>query len=129
MMRIREQNSMPKKKSGILDYLDEIAFEILKLMKDAEKRYSDLQKESPVSSGAFSTRINQLIELGLVKIRYDLTERRPLYMLTPTGKRILELLEEIKQVYKEGVSLDEKEIKEIEEMMNKSESGEYGINC
>ncbi len=30
-------------------------------------------------------------------------------MLTPTGKRILELLEEIERVYKEGVSLEEQE--------------------
>ncbi len=112
---------MPRKKSGILDYLDETALEILRLMKDSEKRYSDLQKESPVSAGAFSTRINQLIDLGLVKVRYSMTDRRPLYTLTPTGKRILELLEEIERIYKEGVSLEEKELKWIEKQLEGGE--------
>ncbi len=40
-------------------------------------------------------------------------------MLTPTGKRILELLEEIERVYKEGVSLEEKELKWVEEQFRK----------
>lgn len=110
---------MPRKKEGLFDFLDEANVQILKNLKQTKMGYTDLMKSSPVSSGAFSQRINQLISLGLVKVDYDEKERRPLYTLTPTGKRILELLEEIERVYKEGVSLDEKELKWIEEALEK----------
>jgi DNA-binding HxlR family transcriptional regulator len=98
---------MAKRKQGLFDYLDETSIAILRLLKNDRKRHSELQKKSPVSPGAFSTRINQLIELRLVKVEYDQEERRPFYVLTNTGKRILELLEEIERVYKSKV--DKKE--------------------
>ncbi|AIY90034.1 hypothetical protein GACE_0989 [Geoglobus acetivorans] len=40
-----------------------------------------------------------------------------MYSLTETGKRILELLEEIERVYKSGVSEDEKFEREAEELL------------
>ena len=43
--------------------------------------------------------------------------RNPVYILTPTGKKILELLEEIERVYKEGVSEEEKFEKVAEEYL------------
>ncbi len=112
---------MPKKKSGIFDYIDEVAVKILKLMKGKEKRYSELQKESPLSPGAFNSRINQLIELKFVEVKYDLDKRHPVYILTPTGERILELLEEIEKVYNEGVSEEEKFEKEVEKFLHSDE--------
>ncbi|MBE8540252.1 hypothetical protein [Geoglobus acetivorans] len=39
------------------------------------------------------------------------------YILTPTGKRILELLEGIERVYKEGVSEEKKFEREAEEFL------------
>jgi DNA-binding HxlR family transcriptional regulator len=108
---------MPRKRVGLFDFLDEPNVVILKCLKEKPHGYTELMKKSTVSSGTFSDRLNELLELGLVKARYSEKERRPLYILTPTGRRILELLEEIEKVYKEGVSLEEKEEKWVEEQL------------
>jgi len=110
---------MPRKREGLFDFLDEPNVNILKCLKERPHGYTELMKKSTVSSASFSGRLNELLELGLVKARYNERERRPLYMLTPTGKRILELLEEIERVYKEGASLEEKEERQLVEEFKK----------
>ncbi len=94
---------MPRKKETLFDFLDEPNIQIMKNLRNSQLGYTDLMKLAPVSPGAFNKRLNDLINLGLVKARYNERERRPLYMLTPTGKRILELLEEIERVYREEI--------------------------
>ncbi|AGK61588.1 hypothetical protein Asulf_01612 [Archaeoglobus sulfaticallidus PM70-1] len=105
---------MPRKKEGLFDYLDEANVWILKNLKNKKLIYTELMKNSLVSSGAFSTRINQLINLRLVKVEYDQEKRRPFYSLTDTGKRILELLEEIERVHRKVGLGEYRELKEME---------------
>jgi DNA-binding HxlR family transcriptional regulator len=100
------------------------SLDILFTLKNGHKRWGELL-EVVKDKKTLSNRIRELADLGLVKVAFifDTPTGTRIYALTPTGKRILELLEEIERVYKEGVSLEEKEIKEIEEMTNKSERG------
>ena len=91
--------------------------EILKALKNTNLRWNELMKSTELNSHTLSVRTRELIEAGLIVVRYDQVGRHPLYTLTPTGKRILELLEEIEKVYKEGVSLREKELKFVEEQL------------
>ncbi len=62
---------------------------------------------------------NGLVKETLVEVRKGRSKK--VYVLTPTGKRILELLEEIERVYKEGVSLEEKEMRWVEKQMEGDE--------
>ena len=118
---------MPKReKKSILDYLDSYALAILKaIASDKEAFYSKIMEKSGLVRSNFNRRLNELLDLGLVEVTYvkdpnpNVRRPRALYSLTPTGKRILELLEEIERVYKEGVSLDEKELKWIEDALKK----------
>lgn len=67
-------------------------------------------KDSGLNSHTLSVRTRELMEAGLIAVRYGQIGRRPLYMFTATGRRILELLEEkIERVYREGASLEERE--------------------
>lgn len=120
---------MPKReKESVIDYLDTYALRILKAVaEDGSSFYSEIMKKSGLVRSNFNRRLNELLDLGLVKVRYvedpnpNIRRPRALYSLTPTGKRILELLEEIERVYKEGVSLEEKELKWVEERMEGDE--------
>ncbi len=113
---------MPRKKEHILDYLDFVALKILEALKDEVKTFTELDEQTPLSTPNFDKRLDELIKLGLIKETLKLTERgrsKKVYSLTPTGRRILELLEEIEKVYKEGVSLEEKEERLLEEHLGK----------
>ena len=77
--------------------------EVLRALKDGKLRWNELMKASGLNSHTLSVRTRELMEAGLIVVRYDQIGRRPLYMLTPTGKRILELLEEIERVYREEI--------------------------
>ena len=113
---------MPKReRKGILDFLDTYAFKILKVIADDDLAfYSKILQKSGLVRSNFNRRLNELLSLGLVEVRYvkdpnpNVRRPRALYSLTPTGKRILELLEEIEQVYREGVSEEEKFEREAE---------------
>jgi len=85
------------------------------------KTWTELEKIADGDKNSVSRRTDELLKLGLIKVEYNPKERRPFYSLTPTGRRILELLEEIAKVYEEKVSLEEKELKWIEESLKKSE--------
>ena len=118
---------MPKReKKSVLDFLDSYALSILKAI-ETEEYYSEIMKKSGLVRSNFNRRLTELLNLGLVKVTYvkdpnpNVRRPRALYSLTPTGKRILELLEEIERVYKEGVSLEEKEEKWIEEQLGGKE--------
>ncbi|RLI77341.1 hypothetical protein DRP04_11545 [Archaeoglobales archaeon] len=112
---------MPKKREkDILDYLDTYALAILKaIAEENESFYSNIMTKSGLVRSNFNRRLNELLDLGLVEVTYvkdpDPNIRRPraLYSLTDTGKRILELLEEIERVYKEGIVEKEKEGREV----------------
>ncbi len=108
---------MPKrKKLGILDYLDTYAFLILRGIKNGKSTYSEIMEASNLVRSNFNKRLNELINLGLISYTAGKEEgrRRTIYSLTDTGRRILELLEEIEKVYNEGVGR-EKEVKELVE--------------
>ncbi len=98
--------------------------EILKALKNSELTWKELLKKSGQNSHTLSVRTKEFIEHGLIVEKLSPIPNSPrkkkVYALTPTGKRILELLEEIERVYKEGVSLDEKELKWIEESLGKN---------
>lgn len=94
--------------------------EILKALENEPLSWNDLLKKSNQNSNTLSYRTREFIQLGLIK--EELTpvpgspRRKKVYTITPTGKRILELLEEIERVYKEGVS-EEKFEKEAEKYL------------
>lgn len=99
---------MPKrKKEEVLDYLDSYAFRILKAITEDEPFYVNIMKKSGLVRSNFNRRLNELLELGLINVKYvkdpNSRIRRPraLYYLTPLGKRIFKLLEKIVQTYKE----------------------------
>ncbi|AIG98460.1 hypothetical protein AFULGI_00017010 [Archaeoglobus fulgidus DSM 8774] len=95
---------MPKKeKKSVLDYLDSYALQIMKPLKNGETTYSDLMIKSKLVRSNFNKRLGELLKLKLVRVAYSESKRRPFYSLTPAGKRILELLEEIERVYSEQV--------------------------
>ena len=125
---------MPKReKEGILDYLDTYARRILKAIAENETPfYSELMKKTGLVRSNFNRRLNELLNLGLVKVTYvkdpnpNVRRPRALYSLTPTGKRILELLEEIEKVYRVGVSLEEKEERWAISQLEKQVKGDVG---
>jgi DNA-binding HxlR family transcriptional regulator len=104
---------MPRKKEGLFDFLDEANIKIMKGLMNKDLGYTEIMRLSPVSAGAFSKRINQLINLDLVNVVYDQTERRPLYTLTETGRRILELLREIEGIYREAKKIKNQDRKNL----------------
>ena len=91
--------------------------DILRCLKKGPKRQIELIKETGLDKTIVWRRTKELGLAGLIKMEITITDRHPKFELTPTGRRILELLEEIERVYKEGVSLEEKELKEIEKML------------
>ncbi|WP_456468142.1 winged helix-turn-helix domain-containing protein [Archaeoglobus sp.] len=120
---------MPRRKEHLLDYLDLVSLRILQSLREGIKTFSELDDASPLSTPNFDRRLNELINLGLVKETFIMTEKKrakKMYSLTPTGKRILELLEEIERVYKEGVSLREKELKWAEEELRRMDKDAGG---
>lgn len=113
---------MPRKKEHILDHLDLVSFRILQELREGFKTFSELDEIVPISTPNFDKRLQELLNLGLIKETLITTEKgrgKKVYVITPTGKRILELLEEIERVYKEGVSLEEKELKWAEDELKK----------
>lgn len=118
---------MPRRKEHLLDYLDLVSLRILQSLREGIKTFSELDDASPLSTPNFDRRLNELINLGLVKETFIMTEKKrakKMYSLTPTGKRILELLEEIERVYKEGASLEEKEERQLVEEFRRLKSEE-----
>jgi len=92
--------------------------EILKALKDGPLSWNELLKKSNQNSNTLSYRTREFIQLklieeGLISVQ-DSPRRKKVYILTSTGKKILELLEEIERVYREGVSEDEKFEREAE---------------
>jgi len=72
----------------------------------------------------FNDRLDWFIKNGIIDEALAKTRKgrsRKVHVLTPTGKRILELLEEIERVYSEGVSEEEKFEKEAEEYLSSSD--------
>jgi len=129
---ITKNRAMPKREMmTIFDYIDTYALRILKAIASNESPfYSEIMKKSNLVRSNFNRRLNELLDLGLVKVEYveDPNPRvcrpRALYSLTPTGRRILELLKEIEKVYKEGVSLEDKEERWTEEELKKQMEGD-----
>ncbi len=105
-----------REKQHLFDYLDLPSYQTLSALKSGPKTFTELASACSLSKSNFNDRLEWLILHGLV--RETLSEIRKgrskkMYALTPKGKRILELLEEIERVYKEGASLEEHEKKEI----------------
>jgi|Deesub1362B_J571_1020462.scaffolds.fasta_scaffold14579_2 DNA-binding HxlR family transcriptional regulator len=105
------------------------SLDILFTLRYGHKRWRELL-EVVKDKKTLSNRIRELAGLGLIKVTFifDTPTGTRIYMLTPTGKRILELLEEMERVYKEGVSLEERELKWVEEKLKKSENGKDNAN-
>lgn len=111
---------MPRKRTDLLDFLDSVSYKILRKLKDGEKTFTELYEVSGLSKRNFDRRLGELIHLGIIIEVFSQTEtgrKKKKYALTPIGKRILELLEEIERVYKEGVSEEERFEKEAEEFL------------
>lgn len=117
-----------REKQHLFDYLDLPSYQILSALRSGTKTFTELASACSLSKSNFNERLEWLIVHGLVK--EVLTEIRKgrskkVYTLTPTGKRILELLEEIERGLQGGVSLEEKELKFVEEELKKNqEEGE-----
>ncbi len=92
--------------------------EVLKALKNSELGWKDLMEASKQNSHTLSARTKDLISAGLIKEELasdpESPRKRKVYTITDTGRRILELLEEIGRVHKEGFGED-KELKEMEE--------------
>jgi DNA-binding HxlR family transcriptional regulator len=73
--------------------------EILKALKEDNLRWSELMKVTGLNSHTLSIRTRELIDAGLIIVKYDQIGRYPIYILTTTGKRILKLLEEIEKIH------------------------------
>jgi DNA-binding HxlR family transcriptional regulator len=108
---------MPRKKEHILDYIDFATFKILRALGSGDKTFTELNKITPLSTPNFNKRLGELLEVSLIKevlgSPKNSSRKRKVYTLTDTGRRILELLEEIERVYKEGWEED-RELKEME---------------
>ena len=100
--------------------------EVLKALKEKPLSWNELLKKSNQNSNTLSHRTREFIQLGLISEELmqvpDSPRRKKVYTLTPTGKRILELLEEIERVYEEGVSEVEKFEKEAEKALYSDEN-------
>ncbi len=92
--------------------------EVLKALKNSKLGWKDLMDVSKQNSHTLSARTKELISAELIKEELapesDSPRKRKVYTITDTGRRILELLEEIEKVYGEGVGED-KELREMEE--------------
>lgn len=94
---------MPKRrKESVLDYLDNYAFRILTPLKEGKTSYSNLMKKSELVRSNFNRRLGQLLKLKLIKVEYDVEERRPFYSLTHVGEKTLYFMEEIDKAYEEN---------------------------
>ena len=93
--------------------------EILKALKDGPLSWNELLKKANQNSNTLSYRTREFIQLKLIEEELvsvqDSPRRRKVYVLTPTGKRILELIEEIEKAYNVRISEDEKFEREAEE--------------
>jgi predicted transcriptional regulator len=95
---------MPRKKMHALDYIDYTMYLILKLIDTEEnKSGSNILNKSNLSSGGFYKKVRTLLDLGLIDIQYlhntGLHNPKTTYLLTDKGKRVLKLLEELKNTF------------------------------
>ena len=113
-----------REKQHLFDYLDLPSYQILSALRSGTKTFTELASACSLSKSNFNERLEWLIVHGLVRetlVAVRKGRSKKVYTLTPTGKRILELLEEIERVYKEGVSLEEKEENWLIEQLKKQE--------
>jgi len=106
-----------REKQHLFDFLDFPTYEILSPLKKGPKPFTELSKSCSLSKSNFNDRLEWLIKNGLIYetlINSETGRKRKGYALTDTGRRILELLEEIERVYGRGVGED-RELKEMEE--------------
>jgi DNA-binding MarR family transcriptional regulator len=71
------------------------------------KYFNKIVELSGYDRGTVYRRLEEFVKLGLILKRYDLESKLLNYIITPTGKRILKLVEEIERVYREGVLAEE----------------------
>ncbi|WP_290596368.1 MULTISPECIES: winged helix-turn-helix transcriptional regulator [unclassified Archaeoglobus] len=76
------------------------SYEILNLLKNEPKRWSELEKEIG-DKQALSYRIRELLNLGILEITiiYDTPTGSKAYQLSPLGKKILKHLEEMQEEF------------------------------
>lgn len=105
-----------REKQHLFDFLDLPTYEILSALKDNSKTFTELSKFCSLSVSNFNDRLDWLVAHGLVREELQPLRKgrsKKVYFLTPTGKRILELLEEIERVFEEGYGED-RELREME---------------
>ncbi len=75
-------------------------YEILYLLKDGPKRWVELEKVV-VDKQALSYRIRELLNFGILEItiRHDTPTGTKAYKLSPLGKKIVELLEQMEKEF------------------------------
>ena len=110
-----------REKQHLFDYLDLPSYQILSALKSGAKTFTELASACSLSKSNFNDRLdwlveNRLVEETLAKARKG--RSRKVYVLTSTGRRILELLEEIERAYNRGVSEEEKFEKEAEKFLH-----------
>jgi len=89
------------------------AIEIAKALSSGQKTQQELSFEVKAAVSTVQRALEVFVELNLASEHPNEGARgAKIYKLTDTGKRILELLEEINQVYTEGVGED-KELKDL----------------
>jgi DNA-binding HxlR family transcriptional regulator len=94
-------------------------FEILLLLKNSPKRWSYIENTIK-DKRAMSYRIRELLKLGLIKVTiiYDTPTGTKAYELTPLGKKIVQLIEEMEKEFEKWHSgLPKEPDKFIEEVL------------
>ncbi|WP_456468214.1 winged helix-turn-helix transcriptional regulator [Archaeoglobus sp.] len=78
------------------------SYEILNLLKDKPKRWSELEKEIR-DKQALSYRIKELLNLGILELTIlnDTPTGSKAYQLSPLGKKIVKLLEEMEKEFED----------------------------
>ncbi len=103
------------------ELVDEKSLQILRILNNEPLQPTRIVEEVDFSESIVYRRLDKLRKWKLIREIASLTDKRKpikLYTLTPTGKRVLELLEEIERVLQEGYGEDH-EIKEMEEELKK----------
>jgi len=78
------------------------SYEILNLLKDKPKRWSELEKEIG-DKQALSYRIKELLNLGILELTIlnDTPTGSKAYKLSPLGQKIVRLIEEMQKEFEE----------------------------
>ena len=76
------------------------SIEILKSLKKSPKQQTEIIKETKLDKTIVWRRTKELGNLGLIEMEKSITQRRPIFKLTPLGKKIVKHIEEMEKEFK-----------------------------